>query len=262
MENSEVESFSQNDSVSSTTSSARYRDDVTISKEEQLLLQFLQRGISETSEENIAFRKEIIPLFSKLNLEPQSLPNDIKEGLQKVALIMRYEKLRDLDDVTLNIVNEKKKIEEKRRQNEEKQLALSYDDLFRKYSNFLTKLNPLQKALNSLECFIDETRKEQEDVYCNSVSLSTKLKEYRQTVEKLEVDLKAMEIEDLHPQKILNRYNRYLDMLGELAELNHSLSQYGDLPPNLLQAKALVEVKQKEYETLQKTFLEKTNCLE
>lgn len=219
----------------------------------------MQKGILETSEENIAFGKQILPLLNKLNLEPQSLPNDIKEGLQKIALVLRYEKLSDFNDVTLNIVNERKKIEEKKKQHEEKQLALLYDDLFRKYSTFSKKLNYLQEAVSSLENFIEKSQKEQEDIYCNHASLSTKLKEYQQTVEKLETDLIDMQVEDLYPTKILNKYHRYLEMSGELAELNHYLSQYKDLPPNLLQAKALVDVKRKEYETLKNALLDKTN---
>ncbi|KOC68402.1 hypothetical protein WH47_03560 [Habropoda laboriosa] len=100
-------------------------------------------------------------------------------------------------------------------------------------------------------------------MYCNNISLSTKLGEYQQTVKKLESDLVDMQIEDLYPQKILNKYDKYLEMAGELAELNQCLRQYGDLPPNLLHAKALVEVKQKEYHALVKTLLEKTDyCLE
>lgn len=257
-----MESFSQNDSTSSIASNTRYREE-PISSEQQSLLQLLQRGILETNEENIAFGKEISPLLNKLNLESQSLPNDIKEGLQKVVLILRCEKLSDLDDVTLSIVSEKKKIKERKRQHNEKQLALLYDDLFRKYATFSKKLNRLQDAVNTVESFIESTQKEQEDIYCNRISLSTKLKEYQQTVEKLETDLIDMQIEDLYPQKILNKHHRYLEMLGELADLNQSLSQYGDLPANLLQAKALVDVKQKEYEILEKAFLEKTSyCLE
>lgn len=253
-----MESSLQTDSILSTASSTRYREE-TISVEEQSLLNFLQKGILETNEENITFGKQILPLLNKLNLEPQSLPNDIKEGLQKIALVLRNEKLSDFNDVALNIVNERKKIEEKKKQHEEKQLALLYDDLFRKYSSFSKKLNYLQEAVSSLENFIEKSQKEQEDIYCNHASLSTKLKEYQQTVEKLETDLIDMQVEDLYPTKILNKYHRYLEMSGELAELNHYLSQYKDLPPNLLQAKALVDVKRKEYETLKSALSDKTN---
>ncbi|KAK1127340.1 hypothetical protein K0M31_003883 [Melipona bicolor] len=255
--NNEMEFFSQNDCTSSTASSEKYREEI-ISSEEQLLLQFLQKGMLETSEENIAFGKEILSLLNKLNLEPQSLPSDIKEGLQKVALLLRCEKLYDFDIITLNIVNERKKIEETKRQHEEKQLALLYNDLSRKYTNFSKKLDCLQEALNSLENFIENSQKEQADIHCNHISLFAKLSEYQQTAEKLETDLIEMQIEDLYPQKILNKYYKYLEMSGELAELNQYLSQYRDLPPNLLQAKALLEVKKKEYESLENTFLEKT----
>ncbi|CAK9806209.1 hypothetical protein ANTQUA_LOCUS4761 [Anthophora quadrimaculata] len=254
--NSEVESFSQSDSILSTASSARCED---ISPEEQRLLQHLQKGILETSEENVTFAKEILPLLNKLNLEPQSLPNDIKEGLQKVALILRCEKLSDLDDIALSVVCERKKVEEKKRQYEEKQLALLYDDLFKEYAIFSKKLNRLQEAVNSLESFIEDSQKKQEDIYCSNISLSTKLGEYKQTVKKLESELIDMQIEDLYPKKILNKFDKYLEMTGELADLNQCLRQYGDLPPNLLQAKALVEVKQKEYHVLEKALLEKTN---
>lgn len=212
----------------------------------------------ETTEENIALTKEISSLLNKLNLEPQSLRNDIKEGLQEVALILRFEKLLTLDDVALSIVSEEKKIEEKRRQREEKQLAARYDNLFRKHVTFSKKLNHLQDAVTSLESFV-ESAQEDQDIYYNRISLSKKLTEYQQTADKLKADITYMELEDIYPQKILNKYDKCLEMLGELAELNQYLGQYGDLPPNLSQAKALVESKQKEYELLEKTFLEKTS---
>ncbi|XP_053991462.1 uncharacterized protein LOC128890961 [Hylaeus anthracinus] len=253
--NSEVGSLSQNDTGSSTASSVRFRED--ISSEEQSLLQVLERGISETTEENIAFGKEISSLLSQLNLELQFLPSDIREGLQKIALILRFVKLSDLDDVSLSIVSERKKIEEKKRQHEEKQLSLLYDHLYRKYSIFSRKLNHLQEAVSSLECFLENAQKEQEDTDCDKMSLSIKLNEYQQTMENLEADLEDMNIQDLYPQEILEKYHKYLETLGELAELKEYLSQYGDLPPNLLQAKAQLEVKRKEYETIEKAFLKK-----
>ncbi|KZC04177.1 hypothetical protein WN55_02066 [Dufourea novaeangliae] len=216
-------------------------------------------GISETTEENVTFTKEILSLLSKLNLEPQSLPSDIKEGLQKVALILRFEKLSDLDDCALRIVCEEKKIQEKNKQRQEKWMASKYDSLFRTHAKLSKMVNQMQQNVNSLERSVEDSQKEQEDNYCNQVLWSTKLKEYKQTVEKLEAELTTMQIDDLYPQKILNKYDRYIELRGELAEVNQCLSQYGDLPPNLLQAKALLEVKQKEYETLEKTFLEKTS---
>ncbi|XP_026673844.1 uncharacterized protein LOC108630266 isoform X2 [Ceratina calcarata] len=252
-----VDLSSQSDSVLSTASNTKYCDE--ISPKEQFLLQILRRGMLETYEENTAFGKELMLLLSKLNLEPQTLPNDIKEGLQKIALILKHEKLSDIDDVTLSIISERKKIEEKKRIHEEKHLALLYDDLFRKYSGFSKKLDQLQEAASSLECFIQNSQEEQNDIYYNRATMSARLKEYQQTTEKLERDITNMQIDDLYPKEILNKYHSYLEMSGELAELNQWLSQYGNLPPNLLQAKALVEIKRKEYEALEKDFLKKTN---
>ncbi|XP_043265475.1 uncharacterized protein LOC122405056 [Colletes gigas] len=253
--NSEVGSSVQTDS--SVASSVKYREGI-ISPEEQTLLQLLERGISETTEENVTFGKEILSLLSKFNLELQSLPSDIREGLQKVASILKFEKLSDLDDVALSIACERKKIEEKKKQYEKMQLSLSYDNIIRKYSSFSRKLNHLQEAVNSLECFVEDTKEEKETAYCNRISLAKRLNEYKQTLETLETDLTDMQIDDLHPQKILNKYHRYLEISGELAQLDHCLNRYKDLPPNLLQAKALLRDKQKEYEALEKEFLEKS----
>nr|XP_033206611.1 uncharacterized protein LOC117166589 [Bombus vancouverensis nearcticus] len=121
----------------------------------------------ETSEGTIAFRKEILLLLNKLNLESQSLPNDIKEELQKIVLPLRYEKLGDFDAITLNIMSKRKKIEEKKRQYEKKkQLALLCDDS-RKCTIFPRKLNCLQEAVNSLESIFEVSQKEQVDICCN-----------------------------------------------------------------------------------------------
>ncbi|XP_076657813.1 uncharacterized protein LOC143361957 [Halictus rubicundus] len=255
---SEVPSSSQNDSVSSIASNPKYREN-SISSEEQSLLKIVQKGIAEMTDENVIFHKEILSLLSKLNLEPESLSSDIKNGLQKVASILKFEKLSDFDKTDLKIVYERKKVEEARRQREEKQLALLYDNLYRKYTRFAAKLTDLQEAVNNIEELVEEGQKDEEDSHCNQVFLMTKLKEYKQTVEKLEVDLTEMQVEDLYPQNIVNKYDKYLEMCGELSEIDQCLSQYGDLPPNLLQAKALLDVKRKEYETLEIEFSERTN---
>ncbi|XP_076279885.1 uncharacterized protein LOC143208871 isoform X2 [Lasioglossum baleicum] len=255
---SEVPSSSQNDSVSSTTSNLKYREN-SISSEEQSLLEFVQKGITEMTDENITFQKDILPLLSELNLEPESLSSNIKDGLQKVASILKFEKLSDFDKTDLKIVYERKKVEEARRQWEEKQLALSYDNLYRKYTRFSAKLTDLQEVVNDIKELVEEGQKDEEDNRCNQVFLMTKLDEYKQTVKKLEVDLTKMQVDDLYPQNILNKYDRYLEMCGELSEIDKCLSQYGDLPPNLLQAKALLEAKRKEYETLEKIFSERTS---
>ncbi|XP_033328649.1 uncharacterized protein LOC117221652 [Megalopta genalis] len=254
---SEVPSSSQNDSVYNTASNLKYREN-SISSEEQSLLELVQKGITDETNENVAFQKEILPLLSKLKLEPEFLSNDIKDGLQKVVSILKFERLSDFDKTDLKIVCERKKVEEAKREREEKQLALLYDNVYRKYTKFSKKLMTLQEAVNDIEELVQEGLKDEEERHCKQVFLTTKLKDYKQTVEELEADVAEMQVEDLYPEKILNKYNKYLEMTGELAEIDQCLSQYKDLPPNLLQAKALLEVKRKEYETVEKEFYERT----
>jgi len=223
------------------------------------LLGHLQKGISETTEENVVFAKEITNLLSVLNLEINVLPNDIKEGLDKLSSILKNERLFEFDEMALRIAKEQKSIKEKRQQREEKQMSLMYDKLLKNSTKLQTKLNHLQSAVGTLQNTIDDTEKDKDSLYCNKVFLSTKLKEYRQAIEKLEADLNGMQIDELYPKKILNKYNSYLERKNKLANLNQSLAQYGELPPNLLQAELLLESKRKEYESLEQLFLKETH---
>lgn len=197
-------------------------------------------------------------LLAKLNLDVKTLPNDIKEGLEKLSSILKAEKLFEFDEMALRVVRERKIIEEKKRQREEKQMSMKYDKLFRNCTKLQIKLDHLQDAVDSLKNAIDTTEEDKNNMYCNKVFLSTKLREYQQAVEKLEADLSDMQVDELYSEKILNKYKLYLEKTSKLADLNQSLAQYGDLPPNLLQAKLLIESKRKEYKNLEQMFLEKT----
>ncbi|XP_071554184.1 uncharacterized protein [Temnothorax nylanderi] len=252
---SKVASLSHNDSVCTATGAAKcHEGDVSA---EEVLLRHLRKAISETTEENVAYTKEIVTLLTKLNLDVKSLPNDIREGLEKVSSILKAEKLFEFDETALLVVRERKIIEEKRRQREEKQMSIKYDNLFRNCTRLQAKLDHLQGEVDSLKNTTD-IMEDKDNIYCNKVFLSTKLKEYQQAVEKLEADLSDMQVDEHYSEKILNKYKLYLEKTSRLVDLNQSLAQYGDLPPNLLQAKLLVESKRKEYENLEQMFLEKT----
>lgn len=222
------------------------------------MLRHLQRAISETTEENVAYTKEMTTLLTKFNLDIKALPSDIREGLEKVSSILKAEKLFEFDEMALRVVRERRIIEEKRRQREERQMSMKYDKLFRNCTQLQTKLDHLQDAVESLKNVVDTTEEDKNNMYCNKVFLSTKLTDYQQAVEKLQADLSDMQVDEFYSEKILNKYKLYLEKTSKLADLNQSLAQYGDLPPNLLQAKLLVESKRKEYENLEKMFLEKT----
>lgn len=222
------------------------------------MLQHLQRAISVTTEENVAYTKEITTLLAKLNLDVKALPSDIREGLEKMSSILKTEGLFEFDETALQVIRERKIIEEKRRQREEKQMSRKYDELFRKCTRLQTKLDHLQDAVDSLKNITDTTKEDKNNMYCNEVFLSTKLREYQQTLQKLEANLSDMQVDELYSEKILNKYKLYLEKTSKLADLNHELAQYGDLPPNLLQAKLMMESKRKEYEKLEQMFMEKT----
>lgn len=229
-----------------------------MSIEEVSLLRHLQRGISETTEENVVFTTEITSLLSKINFDIKTLPNDIKEALEKLALILKSQRLLEFDETALRVAKEQKIIREKKQQREEKQMSLIHDKLLKNIMKLHAKLDHLQSTVVTLKDTIDHIDKDKDNLYCNKVFLSTKLKEYQQAVEKLETDLSSMQIDDLYPEKILNKYNLYLERKGKLANLNESLAQYGELPPNLLQAELLMKSKKKEYEKLKQLFLEET----
>lgn len=225
-----------------------------------MLLQHLQRGIKEKTEEDIALTKEITCLLSKLDLESEVvLPNDIKEGLEKLSLALRAENLLEFDEIALRVAGERKIVEEKRQQYEEKQMSRMYDKLFSNYANLQTKLNHVQDAVDSLKDTVDNYERDKDDLHCSKAFLATKLNKYQETVEKLETELNDMQINELYPENILKKYRLYLEETGRLTDLNQSLHQYGDLPPNLLQAKILLENKRKEYEYVEQLFLEKIN---
>lgn len=215
----------------------------------------MQRSISETTEENIAYTKEITNLLSKLNLEVKSLPNDIQEGLKKISSILRSEKLFEFDEAALSVNRERKIVEEKRQQREEKQMSVMYNKLLRNCTKLQTKLDNLQEAVDSLKNSDDIAVTDKNEMFCNKAFLSTKLGEYQQTAEKLETQLTEMQVDNIYPEQIIEKYNLYLQNRSKLADLNQLIAQYNDLPPDLLQAKLLVESKEKEYENLERMFL-------
>ncbi|XP_029156316.1 uncharacterized protein LOC114929094 [Nylanderia fulva] len=255
--NNEAASFLYNDSSSVATGIIKCHND-NMSAEESSLLRPLQRSISETTEENIALTKETTSFLSKLDLEIKMLPNDVQEGLEKSSLILNAEKLFKFDETALRVNRERKIIQEQKRERNEKRMSMIYDILLRICMRLQTKLDHLQDAVDFLQNIVDITEKDKDTLYCNKVFLSTKLKEYQQAVGKLEIDISDMQIDELYPEKILNKYKLYLESTSKLADINQSLAQYDDLPPNLLQAKLLLENKRKDYKNLDQLFLEKT----
>lgn len=218
----------------------------------------MQRGIAVTAEENVTCKKKITSLLSKLDLDIRTFPSDIKEALEKWALILRNERLPAFDEAALRVAREQQFMRRMRQQREEKQMSLMYNKLLKNCATLQGKLNVLQSAIEALECTVDGTEKDKDNMYCSNVFLSAKVKEYQQAIEKLESDLSDMQVDELYPETILNKYKTYLQETNKLADLQQSLAQYDELPPNLLEAKMLVENKRKEYKNVEQLFLEET----
>lgn len=217
----------------------------------------LLKGILETNQENIALTKEITNILSKLNLELKTLPNDIKEGLDKVVSIMKVEKILEFDEIAISIARQRREIEEKTRQREERRLLQMHNELCKNRARLLKKLDYLEESVHSLENTIVTGKND--DLYCNMMFLSAKLKEYQETEKKLETDLNDMEVEELYPEKILEKHKLYLELLSDLANVNQFLDPYHDLPPNLTEAKLMLESKRKEFKELEQQIFHRMN---
>ncbi|XP_066588564.1 uncharacterized protein [Prorops nasuta] len=217
-------------------------------------LSLLQQSFNEMTEESTALGEEILNVFDVLNIDLESIPSDIKEGLDKVSTILRSEGLLEIDKTALTIIKQNQITKEMKKQRKERELSAKYDELYKKFLKFQKKTNYLNEALDTALTFTTESNAEEGDSVSTKIFFSKKLDEYQQTLENLEADLAQMKLDEIYPECILENYERYLEMKGRLIEINESLKKYGDLPPNLLQAKTLLEEKKIEYEKIQEEF--------
>lgn len=106
-------------------------------------------------------------------------------------------------------------------------------------------MNNVQEWVNTITEFVDSARDVNDREYSEIIHKATKLNDYRETAKTLEEELASLQIADDTPGRISEKYSRYLGLTGELAELNKTINQYGDLPADILQAKAAVEQKER-----------------
>lgn len=219
--------------------------------------QCLLRAVLETNQEYIALTREMTSVLPKLNFEVKTLPDDIKESLDKVVAILKAEKILQFDETAICVAKDREIIAEQARQLEEKRLLQRHNKLRGDYAKLLKKLNHLEDAIHSIE---DATAAcKNDDLYCNRMFLSAKLKEYQKMEEKLESDLNDMEVQELYPDMIMTKYKLYLELLSNLADVKRFFEPYCDLPPNLTVAKLMLESKRKEFEELEHQIYGKMN---
>ena len=220
-------------------------------------LKILSDGMDESLAESAAYEKEMVDFLKQLGLDPKSLPSDISEGLDKVSHILKSEGLTDPDPVTLEIHMQQKEIEAKRKARAEVLFKKNYEASFKKYSRMQEKLDSVKKNVDSLEKKIETLLEDYKQQESERLLILTKLNTYKDKVTKLQKQLDDLEVGELHPDMILKKSTVCMEKLAELAELNKYISQYGDLPPNLLQAKAVLESKKKELEKIDRMVMER-----
>lgn len=219
-------------------------------------LKILTDGIVESVAENVALENEMSLFLKEIGIEFKLLPNDIKDGLNKVCDILKVEGLSDMDLSTLEIHMQQKEFENKQKTREEAEFKMNYDIVFKKYKRIQEKVDSVKNSIQSLERKIINWNEEKNEESERLLILS-KLDTYRGKIVKMNEQLKNLNINDLHPDIIIKSSYLCMEKLDELNELNRNLSKYADLPPNLLQAKSALESKKKELEKIEKTIIER-----
>ncbi|XP_057318510.1 uncharacterized protein LOC130663355 isoform X1 [Microplitis mediator] len=220
-------------------------------------LKYLLNAINEVSAENKILERESNKVLGSLDLEPQSLSRDVNTGLNKITAILRKENLTEINENTLLINMERRKLDELKKAREDRDLKKKYEELCNKYANIQDKFHYIQENVNSLNEFIIAKSKDSENDYTNLIHKSTKLNDYNETFNNLEQELAVMKVTDDYPNKILEKHKEYMQSAGELATINKSLSQYGDLPPDILQARAVIEQLEKRRQETKRLLEEK-----
>ncbi|XP_051175116.1 uncharacterized protein LOC127290528 [Leptopilina boulardi] len=255
-----TQEIDRHSTLSSTNSSAlsvdsrQFESDVIPEMQEKLKI--LTDGIVESVAENVALENEMSLFLKEIGIEFKLLPNDIKDGLNKVCDILKVEGLSDMDLSTLEIHMQQKEFENKQKTREEAEFKMNYDIVFKKYKRIQEKVDSVKNSIQSLERKIINWNEEKNEESERLLILS-KLDTYRGKIVKMNEQLKNLNINDLHPDIIIKSSYLCMEKLDELNELNRNLSKYADLPPNLLQAKSALESKKKELEKIEKTIIER-----
>ncbi|XP_015181746.1 PREDICTED: uncharacterized protein LOC107069180 [Polistes dominula] len=217
-------------------------------------LQKLRKGLEECKKENVACEKEL-SAFYRLQIEPQTVDKSKNEELSKSLMIMRSEEMSSLSKTSLDIIKRRKNIADMEYNISLKEINMELNFLNGRIGSLQNEINSIQKAVQSTVGFVSNAEKDLEDFSSQDVIMKMKLKEYNQTLEKLTATLDNLKIHDLQVHLITEKYKQYLAMIEENIKLDNILSEYHDLPPNLLEAKVILEKKQKDYDNLENKFV-------
>ncbi|XP_047346425.1 uncharacterized protein LOC124947810 [Vespa velutina] len=220
---------------------------------ENNVLDALRKGLEECKKENLSCEKDLME-FYKLRLDSQITNKKLIEELDKVSLIMKSEELSSFDETTLNIAKRRKNIADMEYNLSLREINMELNLVNMKLESLKNKVYQMQKSINSANGFVHKTEKDIDDS-CSQDVMRMKLQEYCQALDKLESELESLKVTDLQSHLISEKYKQYLEMLEEKVKVDKFLDKYHDLPPNILQAKVILEKKQRDYDQLENTFL-------
>lgn len=223
------------------------------------MFKFLLEGASETIAENSVLGSEISDLLATLGFNLKSLPPDVKEGLQTVASIMKSEGLSDINETALQLCIERRKVQTKIREREEKILKARCNTVFAKYNDVQEKLTRTQSEVINIENILQSKLADNENTESSRILWSTKLTDYKRTIKMLEDELSAMNSQEIGPDRSFEKSNLLMEKLEELADLNKFLEHFSELPPNILQAKSVLQSKKQELEEIEHMINSKIN---
>ncbi|KAJ8672664.1 hypothetical protein QAD02_003923 [Eretmocerus hayati] len=221
----------------------------------------LIEAASQTNAENLTLGNEISELLSILKFDTKSLPIDIKEGIEKIKAILKSESLPTVDEMALELCLENKKVENQKREREEKILKAKYSSSYSRCDITRNKLSQIQNEVEQIEDTLQGKISNDENGEMNRLLLSDKLQGYRENIKKLEQELDGMNYQDIGVDKIFQKKSLLMDKMNELSLLDSDLDRYKGLPPNLLQAKKYLECKQKELEGIEALISDKINAV-
>lgn len=221
---------------------------------DNLKLQHLRTAIAETSTEDASLTKEIQELMNNMEISRQAMAVDVRENLEKVTIVLRSEGLSETDETTLILAVDGSRVREKKEQRINHAMIVKYQELLRRHSVLEDKLNYLRKKVGSINNSITENEVEYKNEHSGYELLTSKLVEYNATVGTLETEIVSLKLEQLGPDATLDKFDKFMGRKTQLADIEVALTQYRDLPPNLLEAKALLENKQREYNEVNKEY--------
>jgi chromosome segregation ATPase len=219
----------------------------------------LLEAVSNINAENSTLGNEILEILNILKFDIKSLPNDIKEEINLAASILKSEGLPSLDETALKLCLEKRNIESKMNDREERLFKSRYNTAFTKYNNLQEKLNQIRLEIEPIEELLRVKMANEENTESDRILWSNKLHDYKDAIKKLELEFDSLEIQEIGLEKTLQKSSVLMDKMNELNELNIALERYGDLPPNLMQAKSMLESKSQELEEIKALIYEKIN---